>query len=274
VAGSSTIPRVEQLLWPTLQALKSSGGSASGQELLAKLVSIMGLPPSVQTVSHGTGRVTEVTFRAFQAWTYLRLFGALELSAQGVWSVTKSGREMDERQVANIPTRARNLVRQLSVVDEAESEDRWKEELIGVLQSMPPDAFERLAQRILRESGFVEVEVTGRTGDGGIDGLGSLRVNLLSFQVFFQCKRYKGTVGAGVVRDFRGAMVGRGERGLLITTGRFSIDAEREANRSPTPVIDLVDGDQLCDLLKSLRIGVVTDTVQRVTLRPNVFAEM
>jgi restriction system protein len=69
---------------------------------------------------------------------------------------------------------------------------------------LKPDAFERLAQRILREAGFTKVQVTGKSGDGGIDGIGILRVNLVSFVVLFQCKRYKNSVGSGSVRDFRG----------------------------------------------------------------------
>ena len=129
---------------------------------------------------------------------------------------------------------------------------------------MKPDAFERLAQRILREAGFVKVEVTGRSGDGGIDGIGVLRVNLLSFQVLFQCKRYQGSVGSGAVRDFRGAMVGRSDKGLIITTGTFSGDAKKEATRDGAPPIELIEGDSLCDLLKSLKLGVATEMVERI----------
>jgi restriction system protein len=121
----------------------------------------------------------------------------------------------------------------------------------------------------LRESGFIKVEVTGRSGDGGIDGTGVLRLNLLSFQVLFQSKRYRGSVGASVVRDFRGAMVGRADKGLIITTGTFSPDARREATRDGAPAIDLVDGDALCDLLKSLRIGVKVETVESITVDRN-----
>src|SRR3546814_8903609 len=67
---------------------------------------------------------------------------------------------------------------------------------------------------------FVQVEVTGRSGDGGIDGTGILRLSLMSFHVLFQCKRYQGSVGSGAVRDFRGAMMGRTDKGLKI--GRAS----------------------------------------------------
>jgi len=136
---------------------------------------------------------------------------------------------------------------------------------------MPPDAFERLAQRILRESGFVKVEVKGKSGDGGIDGIGVLRLNLLSFQVLFQCKRYKDTVSAGAIRDFRGAMVGRTDKGLFITTGRFTPEARKEATRDGAPPIDLIDGEQLCEILKTLRLGVKAEMVEQVSLDPSAF---
>jgi restriction system protein len=150
--------------------------------------------------------------------------------------------------------------------EEIEEALTWKEQLLETLLALEPSAFERLCQRILRESGFVKVEVTGRSGDGGIDGTGVLRLNLLSFQVLFQSKRYRGSVGASVVRDFRGAMVGRADKGLIITTGTFTADARREATRDGAPAIDLVDGDALCDLLKSLRIGVRVETVESVAV--------
>jgi restriction system protein len=109
---------------------------------------------------------------------------------------------------------------------------------------------------MLRESGFVHVEVTGRTGDGGIDGKGIARINgFMSFHVLFQCKRYKGSVTAGEIRDFRGAMVGRADKGLFISTGSFTPAAVKEATRDGAPPIDLVDGDELAEKLKELALG-------------------
>jgi restriction system protein len=159
-------------------------------------------------------------------------------------------------------------------INDASAEESWKDALIETLRQMAPDAFERLAQRILREAGFVKVEVTGRSGDGGIDGLGVLRVNLLSFQVLFQCKRYQGTVGAGAVRDFRGAMVGRCDKGLMITTGTFSNDAKREATRDGAPAIDLIDGDLLCDLIRQLKLGIQIEMVERVVVDVGWFGKV
>jgi restriction system protein len=139
---------------------------------------------------------------------------------------------------------------------------------------MSPDAFERLAQRLLKEAGFRNVEVLGRSGDGGLDGVGVYRVSLVSFPVFFQCKRWKNRVGPKEVRDFRGAMAGRGEKGLLITTSTFTGDAKDEATRDGAPPVELVDGDDLCDLLKQYEVGVRTTprVVEEVEVDHDFFA--
>jgi restriction endonuclease Mrr len=152
-------------------------------------------------------------------------------------------------------------------------EPPWQDQLLDCLLRMKPAAFERLCQRILKDSGFIKVEITGRSGDGGIDGIGVLRLNLLSFHVLFQCKRWKGSVGASAIRDFRGAMVGRTDKGLVITTGTFTTDARKEATRDGAPAIDLVDGEKLCELLKSLKIGVSTRLVEHVLVEQDAFLE-
>jgi restriction system protein len=122
--------------------------------------------------------------------------------------------------------------------------------------------------------GFLKVEVTGRSGDGGIDGVGVLRVALLSFQVYFQCKKWKGNVRAKDIRDFRGAMVGRTDKGLFITTGSYTPDAQKEATRDGAPAIDLIDGEQLCELLKNLKLGVTTKMVEEVSVEADWFAQI
>jgi restriction system protein len=130
---------------------------------------------------------------------------------------------------------------------------------------MDPTAFERLCQRLLRESGFIEVEVTRRSGDGGIDGYGTIRLaGLISFNVLFQSKRYKGNIGPDAVRDFRGAMVGRADKGVIISTGGFTLEARREATRDGAPPIDLIDGRLLAEKLKELKLGVRTNLVENV----------
>ena len=216
----------------------------------------------------------------------LKKVGAVENSERGIWSLTPVGAAMSEAELREVPRRVRAETRRarrvIEAVDELEdtiesegsaeeAEIFWKERLLDSLLTMEADGFERLCQRILRESGFTKVEVTGRSGDGGIDGFGVLRVQLVSFHVLFQSKRWKGSVGAGVVRDFRGAMVGRADKGLIITTGTFTADARREATRDGAPAIDLVDGDALADLLKQLGLGVRVRKIEEVEVEPTFF---
>lgn len=281
----------DQLMWPALRALKAMGGSAANEELLNKIVELERIPPEVQAIEHTDHRQSRLNYNLAWAKTYLKKVGAIDNSRRGVWSITKEGETLSPPEIALIPAKVRRQIAEdrlaKNIEDRAEGtpdlvptengaaeEPQWKDRLLQVLRGLQPAAFERLAQRILREAGFIKVEVTGRSGDGGIDGIGVLRVNLLSFHVLFQCKRYQTTVGAGVIRDFRGAMVGRSDKGVIITTGTFTPDAKREATRDGAPAIDLIDGDLLCDLLKDLRLGVRTEQVEQVIVQPSWFADL
>jgi restriction system protein len=262
-------------MWPALVAMKDLGGSATHDELLEKVIELEHIPEAVQNVMR-TERRTKLSYNLAWAKTFLGKVGAFDNPSHGVWVITEKGKTLTEAAVKQIPAEVRKqyqLERDDKPKDREEEEDLqpeakdWKDRLLAVVTGqMKADAFERLSQRILRESGFVKVEVTGRTGDGGIDGVGVLRLALLSFQVYFQCKKYKGSVSAGAIRDFRGAMVGRTDKGLFITTGTFTAEAKKEATRDGAPAIDLIDGDLLCDLLKSLKLGVETRMVEEVSI--------
>jgi restriction system protein len=142
-----------------------------------------------------------------------------------------------------------------------DSQENYKKELLGILQTLPPKGFERLCQRLLRESNFEEVQVTGRSGDGGIDGIGIVKVNqFVTFRVLFQCKKYSGAVSASEVRDFRGAMQGRADKAIFLTTGTYTKDARREAVRDGVPPIELVNGEQLILLFEELKLGLIPRT--------------
>ena len=268
-----TVPPYTDMLWPTLQAAIALGGSASIAELDAAVIDRERFSADQQDVLHGGGPQTEIQYRLAWARTYLKGMGLLTNSQRGVWTVTEGGQDATEMQIGPLHgefveayrrgkkkrgEKSESDVAGEIVQEEAEAEADWKDELLETLLQMSPAAFERLAQRLLRESGFSSATVTGRSGDGGIDGLGVYQLSLLSFPVFFQCKRYSGSVTPSAVRDFRGAMAGRGDKGLLITTGTFTSDARKEATRDGAPPIDLIDGDRLCDLLKELSLGVTT----------------
>ncbi len=276
----NSLPSFETMMNPTLQALRELGGSATIEEIVFKVSEIMSLSDDELSIIHDpekSGR-TEIEYRLAWTRTYLKGYGLLENSKRGVWSLTAKGRQTETVSSKKVSRFVRDQRKKTRVIkkdsEEADAELSWREELLQTLQKMQPDAFERLAQRILRESGFIQVEVTGRSGDGGIDGKGIMRLGgLLSFHVIFQCKRYQGSVSASQVRDFRGAMVGRADKGLLITTGTFTKDATKEATRDGAPAIDLIDGDMLIEQLQQLELGVKTEIVstEKITINQEWF---
>jgi len=266
-----SIPTFDSLMNPLINALKELGGSGTIEEIDGKVADLAGLSDEQLEVLHNPdkGSQTEVEYRLAWTRTYLKKYGILENSSRGVWALTQKGRQTDAvdpqavRRFVQEMGRQRRAAQVVDEFDEVDDQVSWRDELLETLLQLEPSAFERLVQRLLRESGFIQVEVTGRTGDGGIDGKGIMRLGgLLSFHVIFQCKRYKGSVSAGHVRDFRGAMVGRADKGLLITTGNFTKDALREATRDGAPAIDLIDGDLLINKLKELGLGVATERVE------------
>jgi len=285
-----SVPSYYDVLWPTLQAVIAMDGSGRIDEINRTVIEREGFDEAQQGVQHGDGPQTEIEYRLAWARTYLKGMGLLENSSRGVWSVTEKGRQVEHGQLSDLhaaytrEARERSRRRQRQKPERAEraeseevdAEDDWKQRLLDLLLKVPPDRFERLARRLLREAGFINTSVTGKSGDGGIDGIGTYRMSVISFTVFFQCKRYAGSVGAGAVRDFRGAMTGRGDKGLLITTGTFTADAQREATRDGAPPIDLIDGDALCDLLKQYELGVETKLrqIEEVELKPDFFDEI
>jgi restriction system protein len=282
----ANVPKYNELIFPVVKALKALGGSGSNEEILDKVSELEKYPPDVQEAPHTDGKETALGYRIAWAKTYLKFVGAVDNSQRGVWTLTEKGSALTEDDCKKIPAEIQKQqssrkkvepskpVRQPTETVEAdeEADTDWRDQLLSTLLQLKPDAFERLAQRILREAGFTKVQVTGKSGDGGIDGTGVLRVNLVSFTVLFQCKRYQGGVGAGDVRDFRGAMQGRCDKGIIITTGTFTSDARKEATRDGAPAIDLIDGEALCDLLKNLKLGVSVETVEQVTVQPAWFA--
>jgi len=289
-----TLPDLPGMMLVTIAALKDLGGSATIQELDEKVIELEGVTEAEQafTMPRDENR-TRVNYYLAWARTYLKRGDALNNSKRGVWALTETGSAIselsatraiydqvtqEERERARLKRLAakradadRGKEIEVMVDDGPADEEDWKSALLAVLGKMPPDGFERLAQRLLREAGFTKVEVRGKSGDGGIDGVGVLRVNLVSFQVYFQCKRWKGSVGSKEIRDFRGALQGRADKGLFITTGHFTSQASDEATRDGAIAIDLIDGDRLCELLKENRLGVETEMIERVQIQADWF---
>ncbi len=285
---NKNLPTYDEFIIPVIKALKTLGGSATINELNEKVYELSNLPEDTLQITHGESNITEIEYRLAWTRTYLKKYGLLDNSERGIWALTESNIDEDSISSAEIVKTVKDKDRQERQqkkiendeqesieFEEQEQSDHWKHHLLSILLNIAPDAFERLAQRILRESGFVQVEVTGRSGDGGIDGKGILKVGgLLSFHIIFQCKRYQSSVTPSQIRDFRGAMQGRADKGLFITTGTFTREAIKEATRDGAPPIDLIDGEELCDKLKELKLGIKTYQVESVDIIEDWFDKL
>lgn len=268
---------------PTLSALHHLGGSASVGEIEDYVIELLKLSEEQISEIH-RGTTTKLNYRLRWARNYLKNFGLLENSERGVWILTSKGLKTETvdpkivgQKVREINKKKRKekqsdsdlieLATETSSEFEEENEITWKDELLQKIKGISPTSFERLCQRILRELGFQNVEVTGKPNDGGIDGKGILQLGgILSFHVVFQAKRYKETVSSSVIRDFRGSMSANVDKGLIITTGRFTREARKEAQRDGALTIDLIDGDSLAEKLKELRLGVQIELVEKVNV--------
>ncbi|MBE1297339.1 MAG: restriction endonuclease [Rhodobacteraceae bacterium] len=288
-------PDLPQMMLATISALKEIGGSATLQELDEQVVEMEKISEDEQSILMPNGN-RKLNYYLSWSRTFLKRGGALENSARGVWALTDTGEKIKtveepraiHKQV-NAEERERARLKRLekkngeahagsqegqadtSLDFQQDDSDDWQQTLLTVIKDMEPDAFERLSQRLLREAGFIKVEVRGKSGDGGIDGVGVLRVNLVSFQVYFQCKKWKGSVGSKEIRDFRGALQGRADKGLFITTGNFTSQASEEATRDGAIAIDLIDGGRLCELLQQYELGVKTEMIKHVSINPDWF---
>ena len=259
------IPAQEPMKQWTLMAVHALGGSGHNREIEEKVRQLLNLSDDVSDQIYPGSRQTILDHRTAFARSHLKRDGLLDNPQRSVWTLTEAGVAKVNEFIGQVnssatimptetPDTAPDLENDAPAVNEDEA---WKEDLLTRILQLSPGAFERLCQRLLRESGFVQVQISGRVGDGGIDGNGLLQMaRLISFPVLFQCKRWQGSVGVSVVREFRGAMSGRADRGLIISTGTFTTEARKEAARDGVPPIDLVDGHALAENLRELKLGV------------------
>lgn len=264
-------PQFTRFMEPIIAVLKELGGAAAPGEVREKVIAVLGITEAELAVPNQNGQ-SRIVNQIYWAKFYLAKAGLIESSSQGLWTLTARATQTEWKQ-ADMPGLFRSVQKQFprrqhggkgqgeATEGDAEVEPEeldHRAELLDLLQNkISAKGFERLCQRLLREFGFQHVEVTGRSADQGIDGIGVVEVNpFVSFRVLFQCKKYRETVGSGQIRDFRGAMAGRVDKGIVITTGTFSIEARKEASRDGVPPIELVDGEKLMELFEQKKLGL------------------
>ena len=269
VAKNKPASQFAKYIGPVVSAIRELGGSGRPGEVRAVVARDLHISDAEQSEPLPSGVQTRFENQVHWARFYLAKAGYIDSSQRGVWTLTEKGRLLGAVSADEI----RSMIKDVSAQTKPGSDDgpesapgpdeivpttsNYRDELARTLQSLPAAGFERFCQRLLRESGFQEVTVTGRSGDGGIDGIGILQVNaLVSFKVLFQCKKYAGSVSPSHVRDFRGAMTGRADKGIIITTGSFTSEARKEAVRDGAPSIELVDGEKLVGMLERLELGL------------------
>lgn len=267
---NNIVPNYSQLIEVTYIALKELGGSGKNNEINEKAAQLMNLSDEILSIPHlGNTNLSEVNYRLAWARTLLKNHGAIENSARSVWSITPAFSNKDNVDGEYIEKNCRKANSNTSTeeITEKQMEEAgveipeeikpWRKKLRNVLVNMNPYSFEKLTQRLLRECGFDDVRVTKKSGDGGIDGTGRLKINgIFSFNIAFQCKRYQGSVGAPDIRDFRGSLTTDIEKGVFITTGAFSKQAIEEASNPGKKQIDLIDGEEFISKLAEFGIGV------------------
>lgn len=263
------LPSRNELMNPTIEAIKKLGGSAHTEEIYETVVEDLQLSDSLLEVVDGKTGQSELQYNLAWVRTVLKNKGLLTKGGKGIWVLNGD----HPTGVANDSKPNVKKVEEQQAEEEVTETESWKKEVIEIItKKLSPHSFERLIQRILREKGFSQVEVIGKTGDGGIDGKGIAKINgILSFHIIFQCKRYVGKVSSSEIRDFRGAMVGRTDKGLFITTGTFTRDAIREANRDGAPAIDLMDGEKIAEKMKELNLGIDTEFREHVSINQKWF---
>ena len=281
------LPSNPELRGVTLEVMRSMSLPATNDQINLAVADALGLTSEQRSSPHTNSNQTELAYRVAWARTALRYSGAAERVGRALWELTEEGMSIT---VETINQRYEAHIAKLKAVraehspepqdpepngDEPERLD-WRDDLLVRLKVMSPTGFEHLAAALLRAAGFDDVDVTGQTSDGGIDGIGIYRPSgLISFHTAFQCKRYQGSVGASVVRDFRGSFIGRADRGIIVTTGYFTNEAKSEANRAGANPVDLIDGEALCDLLREHKLGVRTTTrvVEDITVDETYFGQ-
>ncbi len=282
--ANQNLPQHFRYINPIIHVLRSLGGSGRSSEVTDLVIEKLDIPDHdlEDLLQSGQSRIKN---QIHWARMVLVKIGFIDSSQRGVWSLTEKGLHTDlskDDLVALYQTRRQWMgisdYKQVCESTELKSDDAeniklekqvdYKEELINIIKALPPSGFERICQRLLRESGFAQVIVTGKTGDGGIDGHGILQVNpFVSFNVLFQCKRYQGNVMASQIRDFRGAMMGRADKGIILTTGSFTVDAKKEARRDGVPPIELIDGEKLIEMFELLELGLKSIKTYEVDYR-------
>lgn len=261
-------PEFLKYINPVLTTLQANGGAGNSSNVIEQIIEELGITDEEleEATSNGQSRIrNQIQWARF----YLFKAGLIDNAQRGIWRLTNEGLEktLTDDDIYILFKGVQESVKKSPTVTPKKLDQKFEETatedeehsigLLNLIQNLPAGGFEKLCKRLLTEIGINDITITGGSGDQGIDGKGIVKLNdVVSLNIVFQCKRYKETVSPHHVRDFRGAMQGRGEKGLIITTGRFTKEAKNEANRDGVTPIELIDGDRLVELFEKHHLGL------------------
>ena len=261
---------------PIIEVLKENGGTGNASEVIDEVIERMKIPEDIISETNASGQST-IKNRIQWARFYLVKAGLIDSEKRGEWRLTQQGFEakLTADTLYNLFREVHKAYEGIPKKRKKKNEDQIDEEvvedeehsvvLLNILKNLKPEGFEKISKRLLTEIQIHDIVITGRSGDQGIDGIGVIKLNdVVNFNIVFQCKRYKEVVSPHHVRDFRGAMQGRADKGLIITTGRFTAEAKKEATRDGVPPIELIDGERLVSLFEKHALGLKPVTVYEI----------
>jgi len=268
------MPTYRELVLPVLRAVENAGGSAQRTEM-EDLVSEM-FPDALLDVTY-PNRPNKSVLLDRVGWgkSCAKLIGALDSPRQAFFVLTELGRELLSMDSEDAYAKIRELDinyrasrraakhstsdEEVLIDEEEEVEGEWREQLLGRLHQLSPEGFERFVIALMKTFEMT-LEHVGGSGDEGIDGIGLAPLSpVLSTRVAIQAKRYnpeKAAVSRDAVALFqRDAATKGAERAIMITLGRFTKPA-RDAAVATTPMVELIDGERLCDLVRQQEFGI------------------
>ncbi|HDQ06373.1 MAG TPA: hypothetical protein ENN36_06610 [Candidatus Bathyarchaeota archaeon] len=260
------LPKQKDIEVPLLEVLVELGGQGKTMEIYPlvtrKFPSIRDEDLSEVLPSGGNKWTNRIQ------WVRLSLIdkGEMVSPSRGIWAITDKGRKRVETKEDT-----ETKVNFIELYEEYET--AFRSQLLDKLHELTPRQFEIFSRKLLQAYGFVQVNVTNLTSDGGIDGYGKFRLGLATMNVAFQCKRWQGNIGRPEVDKFRGAIQGEFEQGVFFVTSDFTQQAKDASLKKGAVPIILLNGESIVDIMMQKGIGVESIPLYLHYERPADFAE-
>ena len=260
------IPSEKDIELPLLQEIEAAGGQGKPSDLYDKVAKhFPQLTSADQKARHPRSGLLIWTNRVQWTRQHLIYKGQVDGSTRGVWKITEKGRARIRAISRPAPSPRPLTLPTFSMLFDRERQ-QIRAQLHELLMNLHPQQFEAFAGKLLESVGFTGVEVTKYVGDGGIDGYGNLDMGVVKVKAAFQVKRWRQNVPRSEIDQFRGAIQGKFDQGIFVTTSDFADEAKKVSSVPGAVPIVLINGDKVLDIMLEKGLGVRQEplTVARV----------